>query len=149
MLYAAIVQHLIYTNGPCYKHPKNCEASFSARRGAMSGNAAAQPVRIPNHVNVLVQALVYILIAIRELFAFVTSLKYAYENSPKDMKSIVQAISSLVAGVGSACAIGLTPIAHDPYLVIFYACIAIIMAVTTFIFWYLFRNYDNHTSDKD
>ncbi|KAF1993819.1 hypothetical protein P154DRAFT_379100, partial [Amniculicola lignicola CBS 123094] len=71
---------------------------------------------------------VYIFVAIRELFTFVTGLKYLYKNSPSSIKAIIQAISSLVTSVGSTYIIGLTPITYNPYLVIFYTYLTIIIA---------------------
>jgi hypothetical protein len=81
----------------------------------------------------------------------VTALEYAYEYSPKDMKVIVQAINLLVAGLGSAVALALTAVAHDPNLVIFYASLASAMALTTFLFWVVYRHYDRSrtVSGKD
>ncbi|KAF1997058.1 peptide transporter PTR2-A [Amniculicola lignicola CBS 123094] len=128
MLYAMIVQQVIYTTGPCYKHPGDCDEGSS----------------LPNRVNVWIQAPVYVFIATGELFAYVTALEYAYDHAPKDMKTIVQAISLLIAGLGSACAMGLTPVAHDPNLVIVYACLASAMAFTAGVFWWRFRKYNKH-----
>ena len=132
MLYAAIVQKVIYDTGPCFEYPGSCEG----------GRTHTQFTR-PNQVNVWIQAPVYFLIAIGEIFAYVSGLEYAYDHSPKDMKALVQAINSLIAGLGSACAMGLTPIAHDPHLVILYSSIACAMGITTVAFWFLFRKYDH------
>jgi hypothetical protein len=93
-------------------------------------------------VNVWIQSPVYVFMAVGELFAYVTAMEYAYEQSPKDMKAIVQAISLLIGGVASGCAMGLTPIARDPYLVILYGSLTGAMTVTTALFWWLFSKYD-------
>lgn len=159
MLYAAIVQYLIYSTGPCFDHPKNCNplSAITANSKSLGGNQQ-QPGRIfrsPNYINVWIQAPIYFFIAIGEIFALVTAIEYAYSHAPTDMKAIIQAINLLLAGVGSACAMGLSPFAHDPDLVIFYGCLASAMAATTIIFWLVFRRYDkidtNHfgvTSDE-
>lgn len=118
MLYATVVQHRIYSTEPCYNRPGSCGS---------------------NSVSVWLQAPLYLLIAIGEIFAYVTALEYAHDHSPENMKVIVQAINLLVAGVGSAGAMALTPIAHDPQLVIFYASLTGGMATTTLVFWPLFR----------
>lgn len=136
MLYATIVQQIVYTTGPCYASPNKCGPTDSFRG--------------PNDVNVWIQAPLYFFIAAGEIFAYVTALEYAYNHAPKDMKAIVQAISLLVAGIGSACAMGLTPIARDPYLVVFYASLTGAMTATTIIFWFLFRKYDkDHPLDYE
>ncbi|KAF2792805.1 hypothetical protein K505DRAFT_245859, partial [Melanomma pulvis-pyrius CBS 109.77] len=142
MLYATLVQQLIYTTGPCYKNPRDCPAAWSAGKDLLGTQLSEVAFRNPNHVNIWIQTPVYILIAIGEIFAYVTGLEYAYDNSPKGMKAIVQAISLLLAGVGSSCAMALSPIARDPYLVLFYACLACAMVATTIIFWFVFHKYD-------
>ncbi|KAH6625918.1 POT family-domain-containing protein [Boeremia exigua] len=96
-------------------------------------------------INVWIQAPLYILLAIGEVFAMVTALEYAYDHSPKDMKAVVQAASLLIAGVGSTVAMALTPVAHAPLMVIFYASLTGAMVVTTVIFFVIFRHYDQPT----
>lgn len=121
MLYATIVQQVIYNAPPCYNQPGHCG---------------------PNQVNVWVQAPLYFLISTGEIFAYVTALEYAYDHSPKTMKVVVQAVGLLAGGVGSAGALALTPIAHDPYLVIFYASLTGGMAAVTAVFWLVFQKYN-------
>jgi POT family proton-dependent oligopeptide transporter len=58
------------------------------------------------------------------------------------MKAIVQAISLVIAGLGSAVAMALTPVARDPYLVALYASLSVAMAITTAVFWWLFHKDD-------
>ncbi|KAF1927278.1 MFS general substrate transporter [Didymella exigua CBS 183.55] len=93
-------------------------------------------------VNVWIQGPLYILMAIGEVFAMVTAMEYAYENSPQRMKAIVQAVSLLIAGVGSAVAMALTPAARNPLMIGFYGGLTGAMAVTTVVFYIIFRNYD-------
>ncbi|KAF1917467.1 major facilitator superfamily domain-containing protein [Ampelomyces quisqualis] len=128
MLYATFVQHAIYSAPPCYDNPANCAV-------------ASSPANLPN---VWIQAPIYFIMAIGEIFCMVTALEYAYEYSPKDMKVIVQAINLLVAGLGSVVALALTAVANDPKLVIFYASLASAMALTTFLFWVVYRHYDRN-----
>lgn len=93
-------------------------------------------------VNVWIAAPLYFLLAIGEVFAMVTAMEYAYDHSPKDMKAIVQAVSLLLAGVGSAVAMALTPAARDPLMVIFYGSLTGAMVLTTIVFYIVFRRYD-------
>lgn len=133
MTYAAIVQNAIYSTGPCYDHPRSC-------------NSVAE--REPNHINAWIQAPVFLLISVGEVFAYVTALEIACSHAPKHMKSMVQAIFPLMAGFGSAVAMGIGQIAHDPSLVIFYASLAGGMAIVTVVFWLLFRTYDKTTNKE-
>jgi POT family proton-dependent oligopeptide transporter len=130
MLYATLVQHIIYTWEPCYEHPGEC-----AKMSELQGKA-------PSKVTVWIQCPVYVLVAVGELFACVTALEYACNHSPKSMEAIVQAINLLVAGIGSACAMGLTLMAKDPYIRLLYAFLACAMAATTLVFWWRFQTYD-------
>ena len=142
MLYATILQQFIYTDGPCYNHPGICPGD------SPNGQATAR-FKLPNHINIWIQAPVYIFIAIGEIFAYVTGLEYAYDNSPHGLKAIVQAFSLLVAALGSAGAMGFSPLARDPYLVAFYACLTIAITVTAVIFWWVFSKYDEHLINED
>ncbi|KAF2821522.1 MFS general substrate transporter [Ophiobolus disseminans] len=126
MLYAALTQYMIYRAPPCNINPSNCSGLTFGKSG----------------INVWLQAPVYFLISTGEIFGYVTGLEYAYDHSPKDMKVIVQAINLLMGGIGSAVALSLTTVAHDPNLVIFYGSLGAAMALTTAIFWLLFRKYD-------
>jgi POT family proton-dependent oligopeptide transporter len=130
MVYATFVQHAIYSAPPCYENASDCELT-SEQQGRPS---------------VWLQAPIYFLISTGEIFAYVTGIEYAYDHSPKHMTAIVQAIGLLVAGMGSVVALALTPVAHDPNLVIFYASLAGGMAVTAVVFWCMFRNYDRNPS---
>ncbi|KAH8688585.1 hypothetical protein GQ44DRAFT_744903 [Phaeosphaeriaceae sp. PMI808] len=118
MLYATLVQHIIYTSEPCYKLAGEC----------------ARLDRVPNKVTVLD--------TMSGLFSCVTALEYACALSPKSMEAIIQAINMLTAGAGSACAMALTPMAKDPSIKAFYASLACAMAVTAAVFWWGFQAYD-------
>lgn len=131
MLYATLVQHTIYESTPCYQKRDGCPEATSRESAP----------------NVWIQAPMYVLFSTGEIFCTVTGLEYAYDHSPKDMKVIVQAISLLVAGIGSVIALALTAVAHDPNLVIFYASLTIAMTVTTFAFWIVFHHYDRASND--
>jgi POT family proton-dependent oligopeptide transporter len=96
-------------------------------------------------INVWIVAPLYFLLAIGEVFAVVTAMEYAYDHSPKDMKAVVQAVSLLIAGVGSAVAMALTPAAHDPLMVTFYGSLTGAMVLTIIIFYIIFRHYDGQT----
>jgi POT family proton-dependent oligopeptide transporter len=126
MLYAAVIQHMIYSSPPCYNRPSDCSHSAVERIGP----------------TVWIQAPVYFLISIGEIFSYVAGLEYAYDHSPKGMEINVQAFNLSVAGIGSAVALALSIVAHDPNLVIFYASLTVGMLITTVVFWIIFRQYN-------
>jgi hypothetical protein len=119
MLYATIIQHVIYRSPPCYNQFSDCSYNF---------------------ISVWVQAPVYFLISAGEIFAYVTALSYTYELSPGSMKVVVQAVVLLIGAAGSACAIALSPLAQNPYLVYYYAALTAGMGLTTAIFWLVFKS---------
>lgn len=56
LMYAAIVQHIIYSAGPCYGSPGACPAG-------MDGQSS-----LPNHVHIAVQTPAYVFIGLAEIF---------------------------------------------------------------------------------
>ena len=135
MAYAAGVQQLIYSHGPCFQMPLACPESD---RG-----------RIPNAVNVFVQTPMYFILAVAEILGFVSMSEYAYNKAPKNMKTLVQALTQLTAGIAAAIGMAISPAARDPHLVIFYASLAGATVSVTVPFWCLFRKYDRIDRDLD
>lgn len=130
LAYAAIVQHLIYSAGPCYKAPGACPAG-------MDGETP-----LPNHVHIAVQSPAYIFIGLSEIFISVTGLEYAYTKAPPSMKSFVQSIYLFTNAFGSALNEALVPVLVDPKFLWMYTGIACFAAGTGVVFYILFRHYD-------
>ena len=128
MVYAAIVQHLIYTSGPCYEFPLADDCSEGGT--------------IPNRVHIAVQVPAYVLIGLSEIFASITGLEYAFTKAPASMKSLVMSIFLLQTAFGSALGIALSPTSQNPKLVIMYASIAAATLVAGLAFWLCFRKYN-------
>lgn len=128
MAYAAIVQHLIYTAPPCYSHPFKCPASIYGKD--------------PNIISIWVQVPVYFLLAIGEIFGFVTAFEYAYNKAPKEMKAVVMAFSQLTAGLASVLGMAVSPAAKDPNMVVMYGVLAGCMGATAGLFWWKFGKLD-------
>lgn len=130
MAYAAIVQHLIYSAGPCFKAPGACPAG-------MDGESP-----LPNHVHIAVQTPAYVFIGLAEIFISVTGLEYAYTKAPPSMKSFVQSMYLLTNAFGSALSEALLPVLFDPKILWMYAGIAFFTLGTAVVFWILFHHYD-------
>lgn len=128
MGFAAGLQKLIYTRGPCYESPLTCPDSNGGR--------------IPNHISVWVQTPVYFLLAFAEILGFTTLSEYSYSKAPKDMRSLVQALRQVTAGVGSALGMALSPVAVNPKVMYMYTGLAVTMLVAAPVFWVTFRKYD-------
>ncbi|KAF2758421.1 hypothetical protein EJ05DRAFT_451916 [Pseudovirgaria hyperparasitica] len=134
MGYAAGLQKLIYSRGPCYSYPLTCPQAYT------------EGVRSPNNVNVWLQAPIHFLLGASEILGFVTMTEYAYAEAPSNMKAVVQALSQLTIALGSALGISLGPVSRDPWLVILYSCLAATMGVSAVVFFLLFYKSD-YTSD--
>ncbi|EFY89900.1 hypothetical protein MAC_04109 [Metarhizium acridum CQMa 102] len=131
MAYAAIVQKLIYSAGPCYDRPRDCPAGLSADN-----------IKLPNNVHVAVQTPAYVFIGVSEIFISVTGLEYAYTKAPPSMKSFVQSLYLFTNAFGSAISESFVPVAKDPKFIWMYTGIAVAAAVTGCIFYVLFHHYD-------
>lgn len=127
LAYGTAVQVMIYRAGPCYEYPMECKASEH---------------KFPNHVNVLVTLPMYVLIALAEIFAFVTGNEYAYKQAPKDMKSVVQSFYAAMTAIGSILGIALSPLSRNPLLIVSWGVVTGIMFVVTCLFWIIFGKYD-------
>ncbi|KAF2257623.1 peptide transporter PTR2-A [Lojkania enalia] len=121
MIWATVTQHYVYktsgyydTKDPDYKSP----------------------------INVWVVAGIYVLIAVSEIFASVTTLEYAFTKAPKNMRSLVQSVSLFTSAFSAALAQAWTPLAADPHLVWNYASVAIISFVFGILFYWFNRNLD-------
>lgn len=125
MVYAAIVQHLIYSSPPCFNAPLECTASHD---GA-----------IHNQIHVAVQTPAYLFIGLSEIFASITGLEYAYTKAPPSMKSFVMSMFLLTNAFGAALGIALSPTAVNPKLLWMYAGLAVATFIAGCIFWVLFR----------
>ncbi|KFA46096.1 hypothetical protein S40293_07765 [Stachybotrys chartarum IBT 40293] len=132
MAYAAVLQHLIYSAGPCYTHPLHCPAAVQASSGLAVGN----------DVSVWMQMPVWFILAVGEIFGFATISEIAYEMAPKSMKSLVQAVTQLTAGLAAVVGIALSPLTRDPTLVILYGVIGGLTAVAAVLFWLFFKDVD-------
>ncbi|KAL7273533.1 peptide transporter ptr2 [Rhizina undulata] len=133
MGYTAIVQHIIYTSGPCYDHPL--------------ADACSDGGIHPNNVHVALQTPGYFFIALSEIFASITGLEYAFTKAPASMKSFVMAMYLLTNTIGSAIGIALSPTAEDPKLVWMYTSLSVATFIAGCIFWLLFSRY-NATEDE-
>lgn len=128
MAFAAGIQQLIYTREPCFQAPLACAASDGGS--------------IPNDISVWVQMPIYFLIAIAEILGFVTLSEYSYSQAPKDMRSLVQALRQISAGLGSAFGMAISPVAVDPKVLWLYTGLAAVMLASAPAFWLAFKRYD-------
>ncbi|KAH7359319.1 peptide transporter PTR2-A [Plectosphaerella cucumerina] len=130
MVAAGVMQHYIYTLGPCGKDASAC---------------AEEGLKAP--INVWAQSLPYVLVGIAEIFTNVSSYEYAFSKAPGNMKSLVMSVNLLMSAISAALGQAFTPISADPYLVWNYTAVAIISAVGGIAFWFCFKHLD-HDEDR-
>ncbi|EMT65131.1 POT family-domain-containing protein [Fusarium oxysporum II5] len=128
MIWAAVVQHYIYQKSECGKYA--------------SGEDCAAV-----EINVWAQTGSYVLIALSEVFASITSLEYAFSKAPKNMRSMVQAVALFMTAFSAALGQALVGLAADPLLVWNYGVVAILAVIAGCCFWFQFRSLDIHEDD--
>ena len=128
MIWAAVVQHYIYQKSECGMY-------------ASGDNCAEAPI------NVWAQTGSYVLIALSEVFASITSLEYAFSKAPKNMRSMVQAVALFMTAFSAALGQALVGLAADPLLVWNYGVVAILAVIAGTCFWLQFKDLDIHEDD--
>ncbi|KAG9255387.1 POT family-domain-containing protein [Emericellopsis atlantica] len=123
MIWSAVVQHYIYSRSECGKY----------------ANGEDCP---PAEINVWAQSGSYILIALSEVFASITSLEYAYTKAPKNMRSMVQAFALFMNAFAAALGQALVGLSDDPLLVWNYTTAGILAFIGGTCFYLQFRHLD-------
>lgn len=128
--YAAILQHLIYSAGPCYDHPLACPAAY--KDGSI----------LPNNIHIATQTPLYVFFGIASIFLNTTGPEYAYTHSPPGLKSFVQSLYLLTVAIGSALALALVPVSGDPDILWMYVSIAVAVFVLGTAMYLSLRHLD-------
>ncbi|KAE8386474.1 POT family-domain-containing protein [Aspergillus alliaceus] len=136
--YAAGVQKMIYNSGPCYEAPLVCPAA----------QRVGQPA-LPNEIKVWVQTPIYVILAVSEIFGFVTLSEYSYSKAPKDMRTVVQSMRQLSAGIGSAIGIALGPVSRDPKVLWMDVGLAVSLGLSGPLFWAIMGHLEKDNEDLD
>lgn len=132
MIWATVIQHYIYQKNEC---------GYYANGTVLLPDGETRPCA-NSDINMWAQTGSYVLIALSEIFASVTSLEYAHSKAPANMRSMVQAVALFMNAISSAIGFALTPLADDPLLVWNYATVAILAFVGGTMFWIQFRHLD-------
>jgi proton-dependent oligopeptide transporter, POT family len=130
MIWACVVQYYIYQRSDCGNY-------------ASGYLDAERTVRCPNvDISVWAQTGSYVLLALSEVLASITSLEYAHSKAPKSARSMVQAVCLFMNAIASAIGFGLVPLAKDPLLVWNFAVPAFLAFIGGSMFWLQFRKLD-------
>jgi len=122
MTWAAVLQHYIYKTSNCgtYAGGKGCKSPLI----------------------VWIQTGSYVLIALSEIFASITSLEYAFTKAPKNMRSLVSAYALFMTAISAAIGEAFVPLSTDPLLVWNYGSMAVVAFFAGLIFWFQYRGLD-------
>ncbi|KAK7954414.1 hypothetical protein PG988_015108 [Apiospora saccharicola] len=133
MAYAAGVQALIYSRGPCYSSPLVCP-------GAQ--DSGGQQQKLPNDIVVWVQVPTYVIMAFAEILGFTTLSEYSYSKAPKHMRTVIQAARQFTSGLAFAMGMALSPVSKDPEVIWMYTGLAAVLGITGVVFWVCMGHYD-------
>ncbi|KAI1623267.1 POT family-domain-containing protein [Exophiala viscosa] len=128
MVYAAFLQHYVYTHNECGRYPSE---------GLPDGTDCP-----PADISIWAQTPVYVLIAISEILASITGLEYAFTKAPKSMRSMVQAFTLLMMALANVIGEALLSLSTDPLLVWNYGSMATIAFVAGWLFWRSHKHLD-------
>ncbi|CAM1508353.1 Fc.00g052010.m01.CDS01 [Cosmosporella sp. VM-42] len=138
MIWAAVVQYYIYRKSECGYHASG--ETWSEEEGEM-----VECELVP--INVWAQTGSYVLIALAEVFASITSLEYAYSKAPKNMRSMVQAVALFMTAFAAAIGQALVGLAADPLLIWNYGVVAILAFIAGTCFYLQFHSLDIHEDE--
>jgi POT family proton-dependent oligopeptide transporter len=123
MVGAAVIQHYIYTLGPCGKYMNSCD-TFSP-------------------VNVWTQAVPYVFVGFSEIFTSITGLEFAFTKAPKNMRSLVTSYWHFMTAFSNALGQAFVSLSEDPLLVWNYTAVAILAFIGGVLFWFHQKGTDS------
>jgi len=134
MIWASVLQYYIYKNSVC--------GHYAAGLLPIELGGDGKLVCPTVNINVWMQTPAYVLIAISEIFASITSLEYAFSKAPRNMRSLVQAFALFMSAISAAIGEAFVSLSADPLLVWNYATVAILSFIGGILFWLQYRALD-------
>ena len=96
----------------------------------------------PVDINVWAQTGAYVLIAISEILASITTLEYAFSKAPKNMRSLVMSFNLFMSAISAALGEAFVTLSADPLLVWNYGTMAVLAFIGGTCFWFQYRALD-------
>ncbi|POS69336.1 POT family protein [Diaporthe helianthi] len=85
---------------------------------------------------------IYVLTAIAEILAFVSSMEYAYTKAPRSMKSLIASINLFLCAMGSVLGLAISPTSTKSRILAQFASLSGIMFLLAIVYYALFSNYN-------
>jgi POT family proton-dependent oligopeptide transporter len=134
MVWAAVIQAYIYKYSICGHNASGVLPASLGGDGVMLCPVVS--------INVWAQTGAYVLIAISEIFASITTLEYAFSKAPKNMRSLVMSFNLFMSAISAALGEAFVTLSADPLLVWNYGVMAVLAFVGGSLFWWQFRELD-------
>jgi POT family proton-dependent oligopeptide transporter len=134
MVWAAVIQAYIYKRSIC----GTGAAGLLPESLGGDGETMCPPVDI----NVWAQTGAYILIAISEILASITSLEYAFSKAPRNMRSLVMSFNLFMSAISAAIGEAFVSLSADPLLVWNYGVMGVLAFIGGSLFWLQYRKLD-------
>lgn len=134
MIWAAVIQYYIYKKSICGNNASGLLPPSLGGDGTMTCPTV--------DINVWAQSGSYVLLAVSEIFASITSLEYAFSKAPRNMRSLVQAFALFMSAISAAIGEGFVTLSADPLLVWNYAIMAILSFIGGTLFFIQYRQLD-------
>ncbi|KAE8312860.1 POT family-domain-containing protein [Aspergillus transmontanensis] len=118
---------------------------FVIMSGAIAVAAGLQSLAYnspPYSVNFLSILPIYVLTALSEITAFLSSMEYAYTKAPRSMKSLVASVNLLLCALGSLLGLAISPTSKKPQILVQFACLSGIMFLAAILVYVLFSKYN-------
>jgi len=128
MIWACVIQAYIYRKSEC-------------------GYYAAGDDCANTDINVWAQTGAYVLIALSEIFASITSLEYAFSKAPRNMRSLVQAVALFTSAISAAIGEAFVSLSADPLLTWNYGVMAVLSFIGGTLFYLQYRSLDKHEDE--
>lgn len=85
---------------------------------------------------------IYVLTAVAEILAFVSSMEYAYTKAPRSMKSLVASINLFLCALGSVLGLAISPTSTKSRILAQFASLSGVMFLLAIVYYVLFSKYN-------
>lgn len=133
-----------------YTHP-----SYSGRYVAARNGKSPEPnLNLTGEVNISQVSVfwiipIYVLTGASEIFAFLSSIEFAYTKAPPSMKSIISSINPLSCSIGNALGFALSPTSVQSKVKVEFAALSGTMFLATIVFYVIFSKYNKEEEEMN